>query len=75
MNFRFFKSAVSKVCLAAMLAVAFTALVSCDNEMVTGDVDPEKPTMVGLWRGVSFDVDNNDNWIDITSDPNDLSFG
>ncbi|MFR9543655.1 MAG: hypothetical protein SNH27_16610 [Rikenellaceae bacterium] len=71
MNFKFFRSVASRVCLAAMVALMATTMVSCDKNLTGDSVSTENPTMIGRWVGVSFDVDNNDNWIDITSDPHD----
>ncbi|MFI3305287.1 MAG: hypothetical protein R3Y68_02095 [Rikenellaceae bacterium] len=71
MNFKFFKSVASRMCLATLVALMATTMVSCDKNLTGDSVASEEPTMIGRWEGVSFDVDNNDNWIDITSNPHD----
>ncbi|MFR9539993.1 MAG: hypothetical protein SNI49_07530 [Rikenellaceae bacterium] len=71
MNFKFFRSVASRVCLATLVALMAMTMVSCDKGVTDDVVASEDPTMIGRWEGVSFDVDNNDNWIDITSDPHD----
>ncbi len=71
MNFKFFKSVASRVSLATLVALMATTMFSCNKNATDDAVYSDDPTIIGKWEGVSFDVDNNDNWIDITSDPND----
>ena len=66
MNFKLFTKVASITCMVTLIIGLGFTLTSCEKENTVVSPKGTRPIIYGKWQGTEFDINNNDEWADIT---------
>ncbi len=74
MSFKKFNKTKRGLLTALVLFTMMPTFHRCMDNNIEIEKINEEPTIIGIWRAVMFDIDNNDIWVDVTKPPLDDFF-